>query len=189
VRNRFPSPVFETLHLRLRVIEPGDEEFLASLDSDPVVMQYIHSGALSRIGAMQWAQAQIEMAPHRWHLRKWIVELRDSRTKVGWMELSKFRGVFDPAENSLGDDVSLGFELARAHWNGGLATEAARPIIAYAFETLGLARVVAFVHPCNSRSARVLEKLGFRQHASGRHQDEGGNECRLYALLADGWRP
>jgi RimJ/RimL family protein N-acetyltransferase len=180
---------FETPRLRLRVIQPGDEEFLAGLDSDPVVMQYIHSGALSPKEAMQWAEAQIEMAPHRWHLRKWIVELRDSGTKVGWMELAKFRGVFDPAENNLSDDVSLGFELARAYWNQGFAAEAAWPVLGYAFCTLDLKRVVAFVHPDNMRSARVLEKLGFRQHATGRHQDEGGNECRLYALLADGWQP
>jgi len=180
---------FETLRLRLRVLQPDDEEFLAALDSDPVVMQYIHSGPLSQKEAVQWAQIQIEMAPHRWHLRKWIVELRDCRTRIGWMELAKFRGVFDPAENNLSDDVSLGFELARSYWNQGFAVEAAQPVLTYAFHTLDLSRVVAFVHPDNTRSARVLEKLGFQQHATGRHRDEGGNDCRLYALLADGRQP
>jgi RimJ/RimL family protein N-acetyltransferase len=176
--------MFETPRLRLRTLQPGDEEFLASLDSNPEVMQYIHSGPLSERAALEWAKAQIAMAPHRWHLHKWIVELRDQPVKAGWIELSKFHGVFDPNEDRLSDDVSLAYELCPFYWNRGFATEAARPILAYAFETLELDRLVAFTHLGNVRSARVLEKLGFRQHAGRHYKDEVGNECRLYARLA-----
>ncbi|HZC34116.1 MAG TPA: GNAT family N-acetyltransferase, partial [Chthoniobacterales bacterium] len=176
------NPTFETCRLRLRTLQPGDEEFLASLDSDSEVMQYIHCGPLSRHAAIKWAKAQIEMAPHRWHLHKWIVEFRDHPIRAGWVELSKFHGVFDPNENRLSDDVSLGYQLAPTYWNKGVATEAARPILAYAFETLELDRVVAFTRTGNVRSARVLEKLGFHQHAGRHHKDDAGNECRLYAL-------
>ena len=91
---RPPRPTFETRRLRLRMLQPGDEEFLAALDSDPDVMRYIHRGPLSRSAAMKWAKAQVEAAPHHWHLHKWIVELREDQTKVGWVELSKFQGSF-----------------------------------------------------------------------------------------------
>ena len=180
---------FETPRLRLRTLQPGDEEFLASLDSDAEVMRYIHSGPLSEKAAMKWAKTQIEMAPHRWHFHKWIIELREQPIRAGWVELSKFHGVFDPNENSLSDDVGLGYQFAPSHWNRGFATEAARPILAYALETLQLDRVVAFTQIGNLRSARVLEKLGFRHYPGTHHEDDAGNECRLYALWANHWRP
>jgi RimJ/RimL family protein N-acetyltransferase len=181
-------PTFETKRLRLRTLQPGDEEFLAALDSDPDVMQYIHLGPLSQKIAMKWAEAQIEMAPHRWHLHKWIAELRDHRTSIGWIELGKFRGVFDPDESRIGDDVSLGYQFVPAYWNQGFASEAVRPVLDYAFDTLELDRVVAFVHTANNHSVRLLERLGFHQHPTGRHKDEGGNECFLYALVKNTWR-
>jgi len=74
------------------------------------------------------------------------------------------------------DDVSLGYQLMPTYWNRGIATEAARPLLAYAFEILGFDRVFAFAHPRNGRSARVLEKLGFRERAGIHHRDDAGNE-------------
>lgn len=189
ISKRLRALTFETTRLKLRTLQPGDEEFLASLDSDPDVMQYIHSGPLSQPAAMRWARLQVEMAPHRWHLHKWMIELNDDPVRAGWIELSKFHGIFDPNESRLSDDISLGYQLAPCYWNRGFATEAARAILAYAFDTLELDRVVAFTRTANIRSARVLKKLGFRQHAATHHQDEGGNDCRLYALLAGHWRP
>jgi [ribosomal protein S5]-alanine N-acetyltransferase len=178
---------FKTDRLRLRPLQPGDEDFLAALDSDPDVMQYIHTGPFAPATAMKWAKSQIEMAPHRWHLMKWIVETADG-VKVGWVELSKFRGVFDPDESRMSDDVNIGYEFARAYWNQGFASEAARPILAYAFNTLELDRLVAFVRTENTRSGRLLERLGFLRHATRRFRDEGKHQCFLYALLADNWR-
>jgi RimJ/RimL family protein N-acetyltransferase len=180
---------FETPRLRLRTLQSGDEEFLASLDSDSEVMQYIHSGPLSENTAMKWAKAQIEMAPDRLHLHKWIIELRDHLTRIGWIEICKFRGVFDPNESGISDDISLGYQLARAYWSRGFAAEAAGPILAYAFDRLKLDRLVAFVHNDNIRSARLLENLGFHRYPARHHKDEGGNECNLYGLVAKDRRP
>ncbi len=90
---------FETSRLRLRTVRPCDEEFLAFLDSNAEVMEYIHAGPLSRHVALKWAKAQIEIAPHRPHPHKWIIEFRDHPTRAGWVELSKFHGVFDPNES------------------------------------------------------------------------------------------
>ena len=56
----------------------------------------------------------------------------------------------------------LGFHLLPASWNKGLATEAARALIAYAFSTLGACALFAGHHPENAASRRVLEKLRFR---------------------------
>jgi [ribosomal protein S5]-alanine N-acetyltransferase len=56
----------------------------------------------------------------------------------------------------------LGFHLRPAHWGQGLAEEAGRAIISFAFESLGAKGLFAGHHPANAASRRVLEKLGFR---------------------------
>ncbi len=55
----------------------------------------------------------------------------------------------------------LGFHLRTAHWRKGLAEEAARGAIAFAFETIGARALFAGHHPENLGSRRVLQKLGF----------------------------
>jgi len=45
----------------------------------------------------------------------------------------------------------------------GYATEAARAIVAFGFDTLGLHRIAATCVADNAASAHVLEKIGFRR--------------------------
>ncbi len=56
----------------------------------------------------------------------------------------------------------LGFHLRKMYWGQGLAVEAARAVIEYAFTTLDAAGLFAGHHPANEASRRVLIKLGFR---------------------------
>ena len=56
----------------------------------------------------------------------------------------------------------LGFHLRKIYWGQGLAVEAARAVIEYAFTTLDAASLFAGHHPANEASRRVLIKLGFR---------------------------
>lgn len=60
--------------------------------------------------------------------------------------------------------VEIGWRLARAHWGKGLATEGARGVLRYAFETLKLPEVIAITVPNNVRSRRVMEKIGMTHH-------------------------
>jgi ribosomal-protein-alanine N-acetyltransferase len=55
----------------------------------------------------------------------------------------------------------LGFHLLPPFWGKGLAEEAGRAVITYAFATLGAQGLFAGHHPGNAASRRVLEKLGF----------------------------
>jgi RimJ/RimL family protein N-acetyltransferase len=56
----------------------------------------------------------------------------------------------------------LGFHLCFEHWGKGFATEAARAVIAHAFDTLKAPALFAGHHPENESSRRTLLKLGFR---------------------------
>jgi RimJ/RimL family protein N-acetyltransferase len=55
----------------------------------------------------------------------------------------------------------LGFHLRPEFWGRGLAPEAAKGVIEYAFGTLGVETLFAGHFPENERSRSVLLKLGF----------------------------
>ena len=77
----------------------------------------------------------------------------------------------------------MGFVLGRAHWGRGLASEAAREIVRYAFETLALERVTAEAAARNRASLRILAKLGF-QHIDSFIDESDGEHCERFALDA-----
>jgi [ribosomal protein S5]-alanine N-acetyltransferase len=56
----------------------------------------------------------------------------------------------------------MGVHLRPENWGLGLAQEAGRAVIAFAFETLGVKALFAGHHPANAASRRLIEKLGFR---------------------------
>lgn len=60
-----------------------------------------------------------------------------------------------------GPEIELGYALRSEFWNRGLATEAARRVVALARERLALRNLVCFTAATNRASARVMEKAGF----------------------------
>lgn len=56
--------------------------------------------------------------------------------------------------------VEIGWRLRRSSWGRGYATEAAREVLAFAFDEAGLERVVSVCHVDNHASTRVMAKLG-----------------------------
>ncbi len=60
-------------------------------------------------------------------------------------------------------EPSLIFGTRPDLWGRGFAHEAGSAVLDYAFETLGLSRVVADVDEPNRASIRVLERLGMRR--------------------------
>jgi len=67
-------------------------------------------------------------------------------------------GLF-PNANAVGGQI--GYYLGPEFWRRGYATEAAGRLVRYAFDNLGLDRMVAHVFVGNAASLRVLAKLGF----------------------------
>lgn len=60
-----------------------------------------------------------------------------------------------------GETIELGYWIGRDAWGRGIATEAARLAVAFAFTHLGLEELEAGHFVDNAASGRVLEKLGF----------------------------
>ena len=86
--------------------------------------------------------------------------------------------------------AEIGFVFHPDHHGQGYATEAARALLALAFEELRAHRVFGRLEARNTASARVLERLGMRkeahlienEHVKGEWQSEV-----VYALLEREW--
>jgi len=88
-------------------------------------------------------------------------------------------------------NATLGYWVDQGRNGRGLATQASRLALAFAFETAGLHRVQAGVMPRNERSIRVIEKIGMRYEGlSERYLLINGvwEDHRMYALTAEEWR-
>lgn len=57
----------------------------------------------------------------------------------------------------------VGYAMDERYIGKGIATEAVKLVVQFAFETLNLHRVEAFIAPENKSSIRVVEKIGFQQ--------------------------
>ena len=86
--------------------------------------------------------------------------------------------------------AELGYWLAKAYWNNGFTTEAARALLDYAFENYDLLRIHAHHIATNTASKRVLEKLGMieegllRQHINHRGKQ---SDIIIRAILKHEW--
>ena len=59
------------------------------------------------------------------------------------------------------DEYELGYWIGRPFWGQGLIPEASREMLRYAFEDLGMERVLCGYYDGNEKCRRVQEKLGF----------------------------
>ena len=67
------------------------------------------------------------------------------------------------------DEYELGYWIGKPFWGQGLVPEASAELLRHAFEDLGMARIWCGHYDGNTRSRRVMEKLGFVYH----HTTEG----------------
>jgi len=89
----------------------------------------------------------------------------------------------------------IGWGFGIDHREHGLATEAARRLITFAFEECGFHRIFAGTVFTNERSWRLMERLGMRKeaHFVQAHvpAEPGGKwiDTVRYAILAEEWTP
>jgi RimJ/RimL family protein N-acetyltransferase len=123
------------------------------MSADPRVMEFFP--ALQSREESDAAVARIEAHFETHGFGLWAVELVGGAPFAGLVGLChpRFETHFTPC-------VEIGWRLAAEHWGRGYATEGARAAVAFGFESLKLAEVVAMTVPDNLRSRRVMEKVG-----------------------------
>lgn len=141
-----------TARLRLRPFRPGDEAALVEHADDRRVWQNLRDRfphPYTHADAEQWiAHARADAPPLQ------LAVTLDDRV-IGGVGLERLADVSRFS-------AELGYWLGGAHWGRGFASEAVAAFVEWAFASLPLERLQAFVFTPNAASRRVLEKCGFR---------------------------
>jgi len=145
--------MLETSRLILRRWRDSDRGPFAALNADPRVMRFFPA-VLSRAESDR-AVDRIEAHFETQGFGLFAAELRQGGAFIGFIGLwtPDFEAAFTPC-------VEIGWRLAAEYWNRGLATEGARAVVKYGFDSLRLSEIVSFTTVANVPSRRVIEKIG-----------------------------
>jgi [ribosomal protein S5]-alanine N-acetyltransferase len=151
--SELPQSYFlKTARIGFRCWSQDDLPLARELWADLEVTRFL-GGPFSDDEISQRLEREIaRMSNHRFQY--WPIYLLSTGEHVGCCGLRPYR----PEEQI----PELGFHLRPRYWGQGLASEAARKVIHYAFETIGAKGLSAGHHPENTTSKKLLEKLGFR---------------------------
>jgi RimJ/RimL family protein N-acetyltransferase len=174
-------PTLTTARLVLRLFEPGDAPEVARLCSarEIALNTLLIPHPYPDGAAERWIASQQETFDRGEGL-VFAVTLDGAVTGVVGLRLHK--------EN---DSAEIGYWIGVPFWNQGIASEAARAVVGYAFDTLGLHRVFAEHFTRNGASGMVLRRIGMRHEGSARQAHKKWGEyldCERYAILRDEWQ-
>lgn len=174
----------ETERLRLRVVTPEDVDAMLAYQSRAEVCRYLlyeprDREAVAALIADRAPRTRLRDAGDSLQI---TVVRRDDGQVLGELYFA-----IDSVEQSCAE---IGWIFHPDAGGRGYATEAALALLAFAFETMGLHRVIARLHPDNAASVRLCDRLGMRREAhlvedlwnKGAWEDTG-----VHALLAREW--
>jgi [ribosomal protein S5]-alanine N-acetyltransferase len=101
-----------------------------------------------------WIAAQREEQRRSGHPPAFLAFAADGRDLVGVVTLDGFSTEGAPS-------AMISYTVDGAYEGRGYASEAVGRVVRWAFEERGLAALSGYFHPDNSRSGKLLERLGF----------------------------
>jgi 3-dehydroquinate dehydratase / shikimate dehydrogenase len=179
--------IIKTKRLILRPWKGSDFELFAKLNSDSRVMEFFPS-ILSRKESDELANRFIFLMDEQgWGL--WAVEVPNLAPFIGFIGLLRatFDTHFTPA-------IEIGWRLSYEHWGRGYATEGAKAVLKYAFETLKFDEIVSFTSELNHKSIAVMERIGMQHDPVDDFdhpklpEDHRLRRHVLYRLKSDEWK-
>lgn len=136
--------MIKTERLFIRPFTPADAERVLAIWGDPANERFAGLSPPSSIAEVcAWFEQGMP----------WGVWERETGELVGDCAL------FTNANGEV--EIACGFR--RDRWGRGYASEAAAACVRHGFENLGVHRIVADIDPTNTKSRRILEKLGFER--------------------------
>lgn len=149
------NPTFVTERLLIRPRNLNDLEQCLLMDRDSRVTKYISGPWKDRGKHRTFLVKRIE-AMYPKGLGYWSAFLKKDTPSslLGWILLLPY--------HFYADEVEIGWRFNYEVWGKGYATEAASIVLAHAFMTAKLQKVVSDINPLNVSSINVAEKLGLR---------------------------
>lgn len=154
--------MLETPRLILRQWEDRDKKPFAALNADPEVMRFFPA-TLTKTESDNLVEKFSEgIEVSGWGF--WAVELKTTRQFVGCVGLYP-----QPDKFEFSPCTEIGWRLGKAYWHQGLAMEAAKTCLEFAFEELALDEVVSFTAKLNTPSERLMQRLGMKKTGEFMH--------------------
>jgi RimJ/RimL family protein N-acetyltransferase len=150
--------ILTTDRLILRTWKASDIPLMTAISSDPLVME--HFPALQDIAATQLLIDRVNQHYETFGYAPCAVETKNMQEFIGFVGLNHPPfGIpnFQPRGMPI---VEIGWRLSSHHWGKGYATEAAKAVLRYAFTELNLSEIISFTVTANTKSRRVMEKIG-----------------------------
>lgn len=149
-----PEIFIETERILLRSWKEEDADVFFQLNSDSDVMQYFPSSSMTKESTENFVKKNnSHFKTHGFGY--FACEHKKNETFIGFVGLSTatFKADFTPC-------TEIGWRLNKHYWNCGLASEAAKSVLKYAKETVGIEKTYSFTACENMASRRVMEKIG-----------------------------
>jgi len=164
--------ILETKRLHLRHMIPEDLEALFTLYRDPEMRRYFPDGVLTLEETREELEWHQNGHPKYPELGLWAAILKETGEFIGRCGLLLWTIDGD-------DEIEIAYMIAKPFWRQGFGSEAALGIRDYAFEKLGLMRLICLIDEANTASIKVAEKIGMTFEKEG--EDELG-PFHLYSI-------
>ena len=176
------TPTLETKRLLLRKFELSDAQDVYDYAKNPEVPKYAtweaHKSIEDAISYIEFVRSRYENN----EAGEWGIVLKSSGKLIGAIAFVHFE-----AQNSCGE---IGYALSYDHWNSGIMTEAAKRIIRFAFEDMGINRVFAIHAVENPASGKVMQKANMAYEGQLRQRMFAKDkfwDVKQYAILKEDW--
>jgi ribosomal-protein-alanine N-acetyltransferase len=160
------TPRLATPRLLLREWRDDDRATYAALNADPVVMEHFPATLTA-----QQSDEMVDRMQAGWSrgFGLWAVQVADTTLTTDGDLAGRFIGFIGFAaptwSTSFTPCVEIGWRLAKEAWGRGYAPEGARAALEWGFEHIDLPNdeVVSFTTVANTKSQRVMEKIGMHR--------------------------
>ena len=162
--------ILTTERLYLREFTLKDAQNFIDLNSNPNVVKYTGDGAIQDLEKAKEILETITFPQYKNKLGRWAVHLKSTDEFLGWCGLKYIEQL---------NEIDLGYRFFEKHWGKGYATESAKAVLAYGFDTLKVNVIVARAAIENVNSHKVLKKIGMKFEKEG---EEHGDKIYKYRL-------
>jgi ribosomal-protein-alanine N-acetyltransferase len=146
--------VLQTPRLVLRHLTEDDAPFILELLNERGFIDNIGDrGVRDLEGARRYVSEGPGASYQKYGYGLWLTALKATGEPIGICGLVKRDGL---------EDADVGYAFLERFWGQGYAVEAARAVLDYARDVIGLGKVVAITTPTNAGSIAVLEKIGLK---------------------------
>jgi len=176
------SYIITTARLGLRKWLPADLGPFTGMNKDETVMKYYPKKLTDEETLELVTQINTHFEKHGYGL--FAIENKLTKEFIGYtgFAVPAFESFFTPC-------IEIGWRYKKEAWGKGFATEAAMACLHYGFETLGFDKIFSFTAVINTKSEKVMQRIGMTPigHFDHPKVEESSVLCRhvLYRITKE----